>query len=668
MSKKHKWLSLSLSIVLILSLIAACSNNNATSNNTNGNKNAATNDSNNDTATNTSSSNDTSTNTGDAVSSDDPPELANWKELTLTGVCNMQTTSYVPGQDVLTPIWRAKTKVKLDCSEHSTAGGPTIQQRLAADNLPDSILTSGAGFGTDNYKLLKGANKLHVITKEDIEKWMPRYVKRLEKYGVTLDQVMEANKDPEDGKMYGLPMGGAIGAYPGLQDTRLMDLGWVNQYNAFFRDDILKKIFPNARTEKELRQLYVEKKGQLTYEDMTSDIPINSMDDMLNYLRKVKELNIKEGNKPVSAVLQSTTTNINSVLWSMFTFPGWFWSETGERVQKDGVLTYSPMTQEYKDYFKFWNTAYNEGLVDPESFIMKDDQLNAKIINGELAVFSGWGPIAQARDVVKKENRPYGYRMIPYFPNSELVTKYQDLRYRPASLNAGVAMYLITTNISDEDLPQVLNWFDWNSSEEAADLRTWGLPEFSTGTGADRRFKPEYKALEDWAVRGIKSDKDGWYYGLRAAIDGDPNNGVPYVNHETQMVSMLYPYELAPALVYPPDLTEDFNMEALLSALEHKHFRDMGMKYYPQQGWSFADLDPKGDFDKQDANKAYYSQTGKTKIAKLITGKPGDFEANYADYMKMYDDPLWKKEWAAMQDRYKKLYDEHIKPAIDSVQ
>ncbi len=32
----------------------------------------------------------------------------------------------------------------------------------------------------------------------------------------------------------------------------------------------------------------------------------------------------------------------------------------------------------YKPYIKWWNEIYNEGLIDPELFIMKNDQYSAK--------------------------------------------------------------------------------------------------------------------------------------------------------------------------------------------------------------------------------------------------------------------------------------------------
>ncbi|RAP76580.1 hypothetical protein [Paenibacillus montanisoli] len=645
-----KWLGLTVSSVLLVStLLSGCSNN------------ADPKESGQETPT-TPTSNNSKSNNGTETPATPEDQLAAWSELKITMTGYPTAGNERAQEDVLTPIWREKTKV---IPETITGGEDKIQQWIVADTLPDIIATPGHARGTQDYNLLKENNKAIEIKKEDIIKYMPRYVEYLEELGGSVDQLYEDNKDLQDGKLWFIPYIQGIKQMPALQGTKYeKDVLGFSQYNFYFRDDILKQIYPNAKTEAELRDLYNKQGGTLSYEDI-SDVPINSIDDLLAYLRKVKELNVKVGDKPVSAHMQSNSTNPSSLLWSMFSVPGYLWTETGERTQKGNQLTYTPLTPEWKDYYKFWNTAYNEGLVDRESFIQKDDQMNAKIINGEYAVFNGWGPANDARALSKKENRGYGFRLVPMFANQPMVSKYQDLTYQPVNLDGSAYGYIITTKVDEKNLPQILNWFDWNFSKEAAELRAWGLPEWSTGEGENRRFKPEYKAIEDWAVGGIKSDKDGNYYGLFDLLSGSGSaNGAPYWNHETYGVRGL-PYAYVPKAVYPPSPSPDANTDGAVLVAENNHFKS-NVKYYHQTGWAFANLDPEGKFDAIDSKTGVYGATTKSKIVNLIVGKPGDFEKNYNDYMSSYTDE-WKTEWAAMQERWKTLWDTKVQPEIDNM-
>lgn len=609
------------------------------------------------TATSTPAATSEGTSSASAASAD---PLASWPELKITVMGYAPAGSDVAKEDVLTPIWREKTKVTPEIV--SVIGKPPMQQWVVANTVPQIIAAAGHATGTETFKLLKENNKLREITRADVERYMPRYVEWLTELGGTLDQLFEDNRDLQDGKLWFLPNLQGPKQLPAYQGTDFeLTVGGMNQYNFYFRDDILKEIFPNVRTEAELRKLYLDQGGKLSYEDI-SDVPINSREELLDYLRKVKALNKKVGNKPVLAQFQSTSENPNSLLWSMFSVAGYVWTETGERTQKGNQLTYTPITSEWKEYYRFWNTAYNEGLIDPEAFIQKDDQASAKIINGEYAVFNGWGPVNDARALSEKEGRGYGFRLVPMFANHPMVNAYQDMTYQPYNMDGSAVGYLITTGVDEKDLPQVLNWFDWNFSKEAAELRAWGPREWSTGEGKERRFKPEYKAIEEWAVAGIKSGKDGNYYGLYDNMrGGDAANGAPFWNHETHGIEGL-PYEDKPVRVYPPTLSEKANTDSQVLLAENIRFKSQ-VKYYRQVDWTFAHLDPEGKFNEVDSVEGVYSADAKSKVVNVIVGKPEDFDKNYQAYLDLYSD-RWHAEWAAMQQRWKEIYDTKIQPEI----
>lgn len=638
---KNKWLFLIMTAIMIIGIMSACSKKD------------------------TNNVVETAEPEATAVSTPTPvvDPLSLWSDLKITMLGWTSGDGGLAKEDVLTPIWREKTKVIPEVITY--VGDSPMAQWVAADTVPDIIAAPGHATGTATFKLLKESNKLREITKEDINKYMPRYVAYLTKLGGTVDQLFEDNKDLQDGKLWILPNVQGAKQLPALQGTKFeQTVGGMNQYNFYFRDDILKEIFPNVKSEEELRALYLKQNGELSYEDI-SDVPISSREDLLDYLRKVKALNKKVGDNPVSAQFQSTSQNAKSTLWSMLSVAGYLWTETGERTQKGNQLTYAPISPEWKDYYKFFNTAYNEGLIDPEAFIQKDDQLNAKIINGQYAVFNGWGPANDARALSKKEGRGYGFRLVPMFASQPMVSTIQDLTYQPMNMDGSNGGYLITTGIEDKDLAQVYNWFDWGFSEEAAELKAWGPPEWSTGTGADRRFKPEYKAIEDWTVGGIKSEKDGNYYGMfERRNGGDPATGAPFWNHEVYGINGL-PYQYPPNQVYPPTLSADANTDGAVLIAENIHFKSQ-QKYYHQTGWTFASLDPEGKFNEVDSIKGVYGPDTVGKFVNVFVAKPKDFEKAYQEYLDMYDES-WQTEWKLMQSRWKELWDSKVQPEIDKM-
>ncbi|RAP77894.1 hypothetical protein [Paenibacillus montanisoli] len=658
-----KLLGITLSFVLVFSvLLAGCSSNN----NTNDAKDSATNSTTNNASTNDTSnqastdSNQTSTNSSDP---NDP--AANFKPIEITMLGDLPVGGKTATEDVLTPIWREKTKVsvKVVGVTAGQSGDEFWQKQIVADTLPDLINLYGVlGPQYSAYKLMKQNNQLREIKKEDIEKYMPRFKAYLEKMGGNIDDLYKDNLDA-DGKMWWMPSMPSQAALP----TYLTTKWWANRvgekpYYQYVRDDVLKKIFPNAKTEQELKDLYNANGAKLTYEDV-NDIPIHNQAELLDFYRKVQALDIKVGDKKTYVHPQSSSQNVNSILWSMYSATGNMWSFTAERSTKGDVMTYIPWTNEWKDYIKMWNTMYQEKILDPGTFVQKDDQLNAKIINGEYVVFNQWGPVNDARALSKKENRGYGYRILSLFPGHQLNNKYQDLTYFPANLDGSGLGVGINAKVSDEKYIQILNWLDWNMSEEAAELRAWGLPEWSTGTGEDRRFKPEYKALEDWAVRGVKSEKDGNYYGM---YDPQTNSsiGAQAWNAETFGVQGLFnPYQ--PAFVYPAEPNPEVNLDNVVLQLNSKYHSDQQI-FFHQVGWTWGELDPDGAWAKADQTNGVYSDAAKVAVVQAIIQKPDKFDDNYAKYMKVMDGGGFKDEEKKMEERWKTLYAKML-PEIEKV-
>ena len=146
------------------------------------------------------------------------------------------------------------------------------------------------------------------------------------------------------------------------------------------------------------------------------DIPIKNLDDLYNYLKAVKALNLKVGDKPlIPGAITASSESMGALDWSLRTIVGYAWEYPFmEGTPPDFNDTVLPKaTPEYKAYMAWWNKCYNEGLLDPEIFVMKNDQFNAKQINGEYAVLNRWWYVNDARKVGK--DRGYGFRYFPAF-------------------------------------------------------------------------------------------------------------------------------------------------------------------------------------------------------------------------------------------------------------
>lgn len=638
MKKTRSFVSLGLAAVLLAGTLSACTNNNSPQ---------------------PKPSDSAKPNGGEP--SEQTDATADFKELKLTVLYDLPNLEKVR-EDKLTSIWRDKTKITLEFVSEPEGVDPEqyIQMLTVGNNLPDIIVKPTY---TNNEKIIEtlvASNKLYDYKLEDIKTYMPNYVARIEELGATVEDVYEANRW-KDGNVYkGAVMFdyNQITSFPALRDDDMVmqNVGDV-PYSVYFRDDILTAIYPNARTEQQLRELYEQKGGKLTLDDYFGDIPIYTLEDMYDYLKKVKELDVKVGNKSVIPGQLTSSSDGSSLSWSLLTAFGQYWYGLWGMGYKGDQVNFPMAHPDWKEYMRFFNRLYNEGLSDREGWIAKSEQINAKAINGEYAVMHYWLPVQDAREVAKKEDRGYGYRLFPLF-NIPRDNKYQDLNKQPISLTASNATVLLTKNIKEEDLAQIFHWLDWNVSKEAKELRYWGPPEFYTGDGLDRRFKPEYKDIETMYLTGTEGGKDLFYYGMFPNI---VSGGRSY-NPEVYMLDGYPGYEkYMPQNVYPKVVTKDANIDNEILLELRKETRKDAI-YYKQDGWTLDELDGMTAWNAV-AKKAYSAEAGAL-IVKAIVAKPDNFDKEYNVYYNTLFGPPFQEAFAEVRAKWKEIYDTKVEPEI----
>ncbi|RRJ66873.1 extracellular solute-binding protein [Paenibacillus oralis] len=124
---------------------------------------------------------------------------------------------------------------------------------------------------------------------------------------------------------------------------------------------------------------------------------------------------------------------------------------------------------EEKEYFRWLNHMYNEGLLDKDTFVQKDDQYKAKIASGRVLglIDQEWGYM-DAENALKTAGKDeYTYAHFPVTLSEE----YKDHSFQ----SAGVDGYGISITTACKDPVRAIKFIDWLSSDEGQVLVNWGI-------------------------------------------------------------------------------------------------------------------------------------------------------------------------------------------------
>ncbi len=515
-------------------------------------------------------------------------------------------------------------------------GQQLIQEWVAAGTTPEVIQYAAMMQESTWINPMLETKLMRTWDAASIKKYLPLYTARLAKYGVTVEDVLSFNKFKDQN--YYIPIGFGYAQFPGLKDLPEAKTAGQNYYSVGMKDDVLKKIYPNARTEAEQQALFA-KQGKLSPQDITADIPLKNIQDLYGYLTKVKALNLKVGDKPlIPAALSSQSESLGSIDWSLRTIIGYHW-------QWPIVYTNPPNFEgsfflrtgkDYGEYLRWWNRLYNEGLLDPEIFVMKNDQYFAKIINGEYAVVNFWGPINDARKKGSESSPKYGYRFFPLFYGG-----IKDIYNNTVGhLSLQGSPLVVTTKVTDANLAKVMKWVDWYMSEEHDLLAFWGTPDMYTGTGKDRKYKPEYQDVANWAVYGTQSAKDGKYFGLQHAY--------PLVTNEYETVKLPiggmsffglgFTYPEGPYFAYPKDQAKIVAMTDLWKYSHDIMYKTVwdDYKVWTYANWPNNEVRNLPAITKWDQYQTDHSAEISATVVKMVTGPVADFDKNWANYQRLF--------------------------------
>ncbi len=326
----------------------------------------------------------------------------------------------------------------------------------------------------------------------------------------------------------------------------------------YLRDDIIKKLFPNAKSRDELEQIYA-KNGKFTKDELL-DIPINSEEDFIKMLYDIKALGLKEGNKEVYPFFLTEGSHDYWGLMNCFLNGLYGWNPDGMTGPDNNYYTFWNKKTQQVDYFyrqpifkkavTQMNKLVRDGIVPKESFIDNNENWKAKMNNGLYAVTYAWFlPDEQA---MKKANLNFRYRKV--YVNIPQDT--ETFSYTKGSPDDGMQCFVIfKDSVKEEDVPQIMKYFDYLTTEAGQKLLYWGPKSaglFDEANG-ERTFKDKElgKACVDNVDNGENSK-----YGLLSA---QPWTNVTQWPRLFQVASKYAPaYEAAGKVIEPSKAQDNF--------------------------------------------------------------------------------------------------------------
>lgn len=453
---------------------------------------------------------------------DDSSDMPDWegKKLKLVyweaSQFNSRSNGKTAGLDVVTPEIERVTGVSFDAEKSFDNGGESMENKVAklsAANAWPDVIHYGQKAIID--KLADG--DIVYDLRPYLEDYCPNIVKQLKDAGL-YDYVLNQRTD---GKVVRLPY--VINfdlRYPDLEESQKLKVtnNYQTRNHVWVRDDILKKVYPNAKTQDEIEKIYLEN-GEFTEEDVT-DVTFKTKEEYFDFLRKVDEMDIKEGNQKVYAgYIASGTDN-----WNVLTTMGCLYGQNVNVSYDTNYFTYwdNETNQieykfkqpEFKDILQDWTNLVREDILSKESLVDNRSTFEQKRDNGLYAVV--YANDQPNDSTIKQNGKGFRYRkvFVDIAPNTD---KYTFVTGVPV----GDDFAVVKKNVSESDLCQILTYYDYMMSDAGLKLSVWGPRDaglFEEDDEGHRTYKD--KELEKCMVYDEPNERNVyynlWYGGLTA--------------------------------------------------------------------------------------------------------------------------------------------------------
>ena len=447
----------------------------------------------------------------DYASVEDSSDLPDWTgpQLNLTvwqGHGTGDASRDVSSDDVVSPEIKRAFGLSFDADTSFDNAGQDITSMIAIMAATRDF--PHIGYNVIDSDLIRG-DVLYDLT-DYIPQYMPNYYAMLTQFG----PIQWQNGFNKTGRTYHIAMNtrntadNMIKMYPELDMQRYSqispptdrhgDLSWIS-----VRDDILKLMYPNAKTQAEIEALYVEQ-GYFTREDVY-DVPLRSWDDVVKFFYDMKDVidehNITVDGRPVFPLfLNAGQDNWALLSWlnnGMSGMHQWNYFTYFDLKAKDILMGYEQ--DWFKEQMRVFNQMLRDGVASRSAMIESNEIFSEKLNNGEYAVSYAWLLPDHAR--IAEAGKDWAFRKVFFDIEQDISTNLvtQDEFW------GGDRFSIFKDTVSEEELIQILTWADFMFTDAGMKLICWGprsagLWEEVNGV---RRFTN--KELEDNLVFNVEN-------------------------------------------------------------------------------------------------------------------------------------------------------------------
>lgn len=235
------------------------------------------------------------------------------------------------------------------------------------------------------------------------------------------------------------------------------------------REDVLKKLYPNAYTNAQLEEIY-NKNGKFTEKEIF-DIPIESPQDFVDLLYKIRDLEIKENDKDTYATFTHTGMDNWPALQQLGSMFGFVNNQNPSASYfsyydlKDKEIKPGFKSKWLKDILKTYNKMIRDGVASEEALVDTNNVFKEKLNNGKYIVAYG-SYIPSDSDL--REGIQYRKVYAKYKTNTN-DTLFVDNDYTKYNTYT-----FFKDSLSEEQLIQVLRMFEFLVSDAGEKLCFWG--------------------------------------------------------------------------------------------------------------------------------------------------------------------------------------------------
>ncbi|MBR6728545.1 MAG: extracellular solute-binding protein [Clostridia bacterium] len=372
-----------------------------------------------------------------------------------------------------------KTGVKVE-NIYGNDGGQwdsKLTKLVAGDNLPDIVWCQSAQ-GPTHFNKLDQLGKVRLLDEEMLKTYAPNIWEKTPSF------VWEQFKNA-DGKIIGIPyqlsysyIDEICPEYTEEEKNVLLNSKVVPtarlKTNLSIRDDVLKQIYPEAKTYDELVAL-LDEKGEPIGDEIV-DVPIHTTEEFIEFMYKIRDLGLVENGKKVYAFGYAGDGNDN---WEALVYLGNMMygsgghEYTGHWNTETNEVEVPLATDHVRQMAKTQNQMILDKVIDPESLAHTGAQFIAKVLQGGYVICSATraGDYNTINNQLKAEGYNFKYRPL-----------YIDIPapdgYAPTKVdNAFSSSFTLLDSLTEEEAIRVLKWADLQYTEEYMEVLNWGRPE-----------------------------------------------------------------------------------------------------------------------------------------------------------------------------------------------